>query len=222
MNDKILKHKSINFNKLLHYGFARCGKKYTYTTAILDKDFTLTVEIFTDSEIKTSLVDNMTGDLYTLHLTDAVGEFIGNVRNAYEEVLQDIADKCFEREVFKQPQSKRIIDYIYQKYGDSLEYLWEKFDDNAIWRRKDNAKWYGALLTVSAEKLIGRIGKQKIEVLDIRANENDVPNLIDNRAIYPGYHMNKKHWITIPLDDSASDEMITALIDESYLLAKKK
>lgn len=35
-------------------------------------------------------------------------------------------------------------------------------------------------------------------------------------AIKPGYHMNKKHWNTILIDGSISDDMIKNLIDESY------
>ncbi len=35
-------------------------------------------------------------------------------------------------------------------------------------------------------------------------------------AIQPGYHMNKKHWNTVELDDSLSDKLIKELIDHSY------
>lgn len=37
-------------------------------------------------------------------------------------------------------------------------------------------------------------------------------------AILPGYHMNKKHWITILMDGSLGDGFLTTLIDDSYLL----
>lgn len=35
-------------------------------------------------------------------------------------------------------------------------------------------------------------------------------------AIKPGYHMNKKHWNTVEIDGSISDDMIKNLIDDSY------
>lgn len=35
-------------------------------------------------------------------------------------------------------------------------------------------------------------------------------------AINPGYHMNKKHWNTISIDGSISDDKIKNFIDESY------
>lgn len=35
-------------------------------------------------------------------------------------------------------------------------------------------------------------------------------------AVIPGYHMNKRHWNTIILDGSLSDEFILDQIDNSY------
>ena len=36
------------------------------------------------------------------------------------------------------------------------------------------------------------------------------------QAVTPGYHMNKRHWNTITLDDSVSDDVLMDMIDESY------
>ena len=35
-------------------------------------------------------------------------------------------------------------------------------------------------------------------------------------SIIPGYHMSKKHWNTIIMDGSLSDEFVKELIDHSY------
>jgi len=40
----------------------------------------------------------------------------------------------------------------------------------------------------------------------------------DFHAITPGYHMNKKHWNTIIVDGSISDDKILFLVDLSYEL----
>ena len=37
-------------------------------------------------------------------------------------------------------------------------------------------------------------------------------------AVQPGYHMNKKHWNTIYVDGSVSDEKLKGWIDDSYWL----
>jgi len=41
------------------------------------------------------------------------------------------------------------------------------------------------------------------------------------QAVQPGYYMNKKHWNTITLADSLSDEQIIEMIDDSYELVVK-
>jgi predicted DNA-binding protein (MmcQ/YjbR family) len=37
-------------------------------------------------------------------------------------------------------------------------------------------------------------------------------------AITPGYHLNKRHWNTVKLDDSVPDEEVLELVDHSYEL----
>ena len=133
--------------------------------------------------------------------------------------MQDIADRCYETAVFKSEQSIALIAYVREKYGDELEYLWDKFPDNAVWRRKDNEKWYGALLTVSRRKL-GIPSDEIVEIIDLRIAPEAMENLIDNARFFPGWHMNKKHWYTIILDGTVSLDEIYRKLDESYLLAK--
>ncbi len=40
-------------------------------------------------------------------------------------------------------------------------------------------------------------------------------------GIIPGYHMNKKHWNTVCLEDDVEDSLIVQLIDHSYDLVVK-
>jgi predicted DNA-binding protein (MmcQ/YjbR family) len=41
------------------------------------------------------------------------------------------------------------------------------------------------------------------------------------QSVKPGYHMNKKHWNTITIDGSVSDEVLKSWIDSSYDLVVK-
>ena len=102
-----------------------------------------------------------------------------------------------------------------------MEYLWEKFPNNAVARRKDNKKWYIVILTVNKNKL-GIKDNEYAEVADLRAKTENIENLLKKDNIYKGYHMNKKNWITIILDGSIPVKEIYEFIDESYLLAGKK
>jgi predicted DNA-binding protein (MmcQ/YjbR family) len=41
-------------------------------------------------------------------------------------------------------------------------------------------------------------------------------------AIIPGYHMNKRHWITVTLDRDVPSGMLQDLADQSYALVVSK
>lgn len=219
--EKLLKNYKQNFDKLQKYGFTMLHDCYCYTTEIMDGQFSLTVKI-TDSDVNTEVIDLSTGEPYTLFLADnAVGSFVGAVRSAYENTLLDIVSKCFDKCVFKSDYAQRLIQYVADTYGDELEFLWEKFDDNAIWRRQDNKKWYAVLLTVAKNKL-GLPSAEKVEILDLRTDPENIDNIVDGKTIFRGYHMNKKHWITVCLDGTVPIAEIEKMLDTSYELARKK
>ncbi|MCI8608109.1 MAG: hypothetical protein HFE73_00525 [Firmicutes bacterium] len=201
------------------YGFCK-EKQYKYSTAILENRFLLSVSIDENDQVQTTLTERETGEPYELYRTAASGTFVGQVREAIQEVLQDISEKCYELAVFKEAQPLMLIDYVRRRYGDELEFLWERFPDNAIWRRRDNQKWYAAILTVKKSKL-GLASEETAEVIDLRLEPESITNLIDNERYFPGWHMNKRHWYTMLLDGSVPLEELCRRIDDSYRIAKK-
>lgn len=221
MNNIDVKNKKVNTEKLLSFGFEKQNDGYIYMTDLINRQMKMIVTISKDRNLFTQVIDNSSNEEYVLHLVpDAVGSYVGQIRSAHEEVLENIIKNCFEPDVFKSSQALSIITYIRDKYGDELEFLWEKFPDNAIWRRKDNQKWYAALLTVSKKKL-GIDSNEIIEIIDLRIRPEDIDAIVDDKKYFRGYHMNKKHWITICLDDTVSDKEIQRRIDDSYTLAMK-
>lgn len=217
---RIFKNKKADFARLEKYGFTPSGGSLLYKTEILGGQFALLIEVSAD-DVETTVTDLATDEPYTLFLADgAAGSFVGAVRAAYEQVLTDIAEKCFDTVIFKSEYSQQVINYVKQKYGGELEFLWEKFDDNAIWRRQDNSKWYGIILTVNKSKL-GLPSDERAEILDLRADPEQIPHMVDGKTIFGGWHMNKKHWITVCLDGSVPFADICKMIDISYNLAKK-
>lgn len=222
MTEEMFRYQVPNFSKLQDFGFSEEGGEYVYHTEIFEGQFMLTVRISKDGSLKTELLDSLTGEPYSLHLVaDAVGEFVGRVRTEYEKTLNEIAARCFDREVFRCGLTKQLIVHVREKYGDEPEYLWQKFPDNAIWRRKDNRKWYGLILTVAREKL-GMAGEGGVEILDVRADPTQIPLIADGKRIFGGYHMNKKHWIAMPLDGSIPLEELKIFLEESFEIAGER
>lgn len=222
MKNNLFDYKSPNFNKLADFGFQIQGLIYSYVTLILNGQFKMNVEISSvNGEVKTNVIDLSTGEPYTLHLVeDAGGTFVGAVRTAYKNVLTEIADKCFEKDVFKSDCAHKAIKYVREKYGDELQYLWKTFPSNAVWRRKDNDKWYGIMLLISKRKL-GLNSDEMVDIIDLRTDPEELSEIVDGKKYFPGYHMNKKTWLTVCLDGSVPIEEICSRIDKSYSIAKK-
>ena len=216
----VFKDKEVNFEKLMKFGFERTEDGVVYRTRIFDNQFEMTVKIAEDGEVKTELFDLEAEEIYTLHLvSEASGEFVGKVRAEHERVLNEICEKCFESSILGGQLTKNVVQYARERYGDELEFLWERYPDAAIIRRKDNRKWYALFMTVSKQKL-GFESNEPAEIIDLRFDVGELPKKVDGKRYFPGYHMNKKHWITMLLDGSVPLNEILTYLDDSYKLAK--
>ena len=216
---EIFKSYQLNQEKAHDYGFVENSGVWTYSCQILQGDFVMTVSITTDN-VSFQVFDQETGDLYPqVHMESMRGTFVGTVREACLEVLYGIRKACFEVQEFLCPQTKRIMALVQEKYGNQLEYLWEKSPDTAVLRHEDNQKWYAVLMKISWDKLEkGREGL--VEAVNLKHDQ--VSDLLVKKGIYPAFHMNKRYWISVSLDDSLSDEEMLELTEKSWNLTLKK
>lgn len=212
--------RTANKKALEEFGFVKQGSAYKYTESIIDGQFALNVTVEKDG-VTAQVYDVEAESLYFLHTVEgASGTFVGEVRAEYERVLTDISERCFSRaEIYREKTTKAVLKYAKNKYGTPPEFLWD--DENCIMRRRDNRKWYLLVMIVDRKKL-GLDGDGKMEILDLLAPKEEISALLDGVNYLPAYHMNKKSWFTIPLDGRVSAEVICALVDMSYELAKGK
>ena len=220
MFEEIFKRKKLIPEKLIAYGFQRIDAVFRLTTDIENGEFSLTVLVGEEGSVDTELVEKESGEPYILYKTDASGPYVGGIRAAIEKVLTDIADACSQTVVFKTEQARMAIQFVRDFYGDEPEFLWTRFPDNAVWRRKDNKKWYGAILTVLGKK-IGLDTDEVVEIIDLRMNPGEAKEVLAREHYHPGWHMNKKTWYTIVLDSGLSNEELRTRIVESHTLVGK-
>ena len=216
---EIFKAYPFNSKKAKEYGFVEKQGVWTYSCQILQGDFVMTVSITADN-VSFQVFDQETGDLYPqVHMESMRGTFVGTAREACLEVLYGIRKACFEVEEFLCPQTKRIMALVQEKYGNQLEYLWEKSPDTAVLRHEDNQKWYAILMRIPWDRLDkGREGL--VEAVNLKHEQ--VADLLSQMGIYPAFHMNKRYWISIPLDDTLTDEKVLELFERSWFLTSKK
>ena len=113
-----------------------------------------------------------------------------------------------------------LIEHIENRYGIAPEYLWAATPDYAVFRHGAGRKWFAVLVAVSAGKL-GLPGQAVIDVLNVKARPEMVGALRQMPGIFSAWHMNKAHWLSLPLEGGQSAQSIQDLLDDSYLLTAK-
>ncbi len=111
---------------------------------------------------------------------------------------------------------KKINNYIEKEYDITPEYPWPKYNGNAVYRHKDNKKWFALIMDVGRDKL-GLSGQGILSVVNLKIDDMFLRDmLIKEDGIMPAYHMNKQHWITVLLDGTVPAEKVKNLVDISY------
>lgn len=112
-------------------------------------------------------------------------------------------------------QPKELEQWIGTQYGVSAEYPWAVSPENAVFRHRENKKWFALLLRVTGDKL-GCPGTAPVWILNVKCDPLMIGSLCSMEGIYPAYHMNKTHWISIAMDDRVPHVLVQDLLDQSY------
>jgi len=215
---KIIDVEEYNFSKekLLQYGFREEAEKLIYRKEILDSSFFIEI-VFVNSQLLIEVYDIEFDEIYSLFSVDsAVGETVQNIREHVEKLLSSILGLAEESGKI----SSEIIDYCNEKYGENHVNPFKKHPDILVFVNEKN-KWYALLSDVEYNKLNKNTDiTTKVKILNLKYPTDNILYIIDNQNIFPAYHMNKKHWISIVLDKNIKLETIKELIDISYSLVK--
>lgn len=68
-------------------------------------------------------------------------------------------------------------------------------------------------------KMFALTNLDSFESINLKCDPEDGVQLREQySSVLPGYHMNKKHWITVLMDGSIPDKLIQEWIEQSYQL----
>ena len=216
IEEKVFQRTLADFTKLEKYGFVKKETNFFLEKTFMDGTFKAVVTVTANGTVSGQVYDSDTGDIYLpLRVESAMGGFAEQVRNAYKNVLEDIREKCFVPNVFIGDQTNRIAQRIFEIYGDRPEFPWEKYENYGIYKNPDTGKWYAPVMNIDISKLDKKLSGP-IEVMNLKIAAEKIPELLKTNGFYPAYHMNKKSWITLVLNDTLTDETVMDLIAESH------
>ncbi len=102
------------------------------------------------------------------------------------------------------------------------ERVFHKHPEFLVFRHARNQKWFALYMKISPEKL-GIIEEAPpyaqdslLEIVNVKVNPEEREILTSQTGVYPGYHMNKKYWISLDIH-KVQEPLLKDLIQESYL-----
>ena len=218
----IFKRAKIDFNKLAGYGFVKSELGWIYDKTFMNGDFKAVVRIDYNGNISGNVYETDCDEIYfPLRVESMAVGFAGEVRGEYEKILKDIKAHCCQINYFMFSQANRLAQRCYEKYGDYPCFPWDKFDGFGVFKNPNNNKWYALIMNIDRSKLDDSCSGET-EAVNIKSDKEKISTLIKQNGFYPAYHMNKKNWVTVILDDTVDDDLLFELVDESHAFTLDK
>ena len=109
--------------------------------------------------------------------------------------------------------------YLTDTYGITGEYLFARYPNFQVFRHGGNRKWFAVLMDIPGKNL-GLPGNGEISVVNLKCDTRLIGAFRMEPGIFPGWHMNKAHWLSVALNGSVDEEKLRFLVDMSYELTK--
>ncbi len=111
---------------------------------------------------------------------------------------------------------QELFDLVEDEYAVQPDYPFKQEIDGAVFRHKGNRKWFALLMRVPKFRLgIGSNSPEPAEVLNLKCDPMLREGLMQTNGIFPSYHMNKVHWISVLIEE-VDTETIKTLLEISY------
>lgn len=115
---------------------------------------------------------------------------------------------------------QEFFDYCEQIYSTAPDYPFENDFESAVLRHKDSRKWYALVMLVPRKKL-GLESDEQVHIVNLKCPTEMICSFGSSDGVYPAYHMNKLHWISVILSD-ASEDTVHFLTNASFEATKTK
>ncbi|MBO4937737.1 MAG: MmcQ/YjbR family DNA-binding protein [Oscillospiraceae bacterium] len=107
--------------------------------------------------------------------------------------------------------------YLTDTYSTTGENLFARYHSFQVFRHCGNKKWFAVIMDIP-KKNLGLTGENEISVVNLKCDTRLIGSFREEPGIFPGWHMNKAHWLSVAQDGTVEDEKIKFLVDMSYEL----
>ena len=200
---------------LVRYGFTEENGEYWYRAVLIPQEFAAVFRTDEHGAVQGQVLDLFSGEEFIpVRLPGQTGPYVTRVKEAYLRFLEDIAEACFYRVDFAGEQANRIAGWIRNTFGDGPEHPFENDTESTVFRNPADRKWYALFLHIPYEKVCAKEGST--DIVNVKVDAEQLPCILETDGIFPAWHMNRKHWVTILLDDTVPDDTVRSLITKSH------
>lgn len=115
---------------------------------------------------------------------------------------------------------QEFLFYCLDTYSTVADHPFEGDFETAVLRHQDNRKWYALVMRLPRRKF-GFDSDEMIDVVNLKLPLEMFGSFSVKDGVYPAYHMNKLHWISLLLPD-ASEELVQFLTEASFSVTRSK
>lgn len=211
-----LLHSSIlQQDKLIQFGFSKSDDIFTIrrdlnsdlgvTTGSKPAYFYALIQISSE-KITAQVYETETDERYVLlDVPSAQGAFVNGLREQLRNLMEEIYTNCF----LIQDLKEMYVQWIREELRVEGDFPWEDDNTSAVYRC-DNGKWFALIMHIKFKNL-GFQSDEPVWAVNLKADADKIPSLVDEKSIFPAWHMNKKHWITVVLTAVTDFEKLKSL-----------
>ena len=202
-------------DRLINFGFQFEENILFFRKNILNDTFRIEIKLI-NKYFEVEVYDLDFNEVYSLFSVDSAnGEIVTAIREEVKDVLEKIL--CLESIMYED-----VLRYVKERYNSTTVKPFKTNPDiKALVTAKN--KWYALFLDIEYNKLKkDSLVDSKVKIINLKHISSKISDITDNRNIFPAYHMNKNHWISVVLDNNIDTEYVKELIEISYNLVNNK
>ena len=115
---------------------------------------------------------------------------------------------------------QELLKYSLEAYGVAADYPFDNDFETAVLRHNDNRKWFALAMRIPRNKFYEE-SDELVDVVNLKIPLELFGAFDAFDGVYPAYHMNKRHWISVILPDVPND-LLKHLISISFDATKSK
>ena len=117
-------------------------------------------------------------------------------------------------------KKQEFFEICLNTYATLPDYPFDEDYETAVFRHADNRKWFALSMQVSRRKF-GLDSDDVVDVVNLKLPVEMIGSFGAADGVYPAYHMNKLHWVSVLLPDAPID-VVKFLLNASFEATRSK